>query len=147
MASEIVVSDLPEFDLGLEAMMARVDVASRQFVLRGAEEIKTEAQAQFTGNSSNAWHSDAWPIPTRWTGNLESSIYMDNVKSLGKGVWQSETGPHTVYGRRVELGYHGSGHWPYYTTRAFPYMEPGIKRATPKLDKLFNDTVLAAQEA
>ena len=141
------VEGIPEFDNALEAMSNRVNEAARMFVLRGAEEIKVEAQKQFAGNSTDQWNSTAWPIPTRWTGNLESSIYMDNVKSMGRGVWKSETGPHTVYGRRVELGYHGSGSFPYYTTRAFPYMEPGIKRALPRLEKLFNETVLVAQEA
>jgi hypothetical protein len=142
-----IVSGIPEFDIALDHMKAKINAAARKFVLEGAEKIKVEAQKQFSGNSSNTWNSTAWPIPTRRTGNLESSIYMDSAKEISSGVWESTTGPHIVYARRIELGFHGSGQWPYFTTRPFPYMQPGIERAIPKLDYLFTQTVLAAQEA
>ena len=142
-----IVSGIPEFDGSIDQMIIRVNMAARRFVLKGAEEIKVQAQKQFSGNSTDAWHSTAWPLPTRRTGNLESSIYMDSAKEISPGVWESTTGPHIVYGRRIELGFHGSGQWPYFTTRPFPFMQPGIERAIPKLDSLFTETVLAAQEA
>ena len=142
-----IVSGIPEFDGSIDQMIIRVNMAARRFVLEGAEEIKVQAQKQFSGNSTDAWHSTAWPLPTRRTGNLESSIYMDSAKEISPGVWESTTGPHIVYGRRIELGFHGSGQWPYFTTRPFPFMQPGIERAIPKLDSLFTETVLAAQEA
>jgi len=141
-----IVTGIPEFDAALDSMIIRVNMAARRFVLEGAEEIKVQAQKQFSGNSTDAWHSTAWPLPTRRTGNLESSIYMDSAKEISPGVWKSTTGPHIVYGRRIELGFHGSGQWPYFTTRPFPFMQPGIERAIPKLDSLFTETVLAAQE-
>ena len=141
-----IVTGILEFDTALDSMIVRVDNAARSFVLEGAEVIKREAQKQFSGNSTDAWHSTAWPLPTRRTGNLESSIYMDSAKEISPGVWKSTTGPHIVYGRRIELGFHGSGQWPYFTTRPFPFMQPGIERAIPKLDSLFTETVLAAQE-
>ena len=142
-----IVTGIPEFDGSIDQMIIRVNMAARRFVLEGAEEIKVQAQKQFSGNSTDAWHSTAWPLPTRRTGNLESSIYMDSAKEISPGVWESTTGPHIVYGRRIELGFHGSGQWPYFTTRPFPFMQPGIERAIPKLDSLFTETVLAAQEA
>ena len=142
-----IVSGITEFDGSIDQMIIRVNMAARRFVLEGAEEIKVQAQKQFSGNSTDAWHSTAWPLPTRRTGNLESSIYMDSAKEISPGVWESTTGPHIVYGRRIELGFHGSGQWPYFTTRPFPFMQPGIERAIPKLDSLFTETVLAAQEA
>ena len=142
-----IVSGIPDFDGSIDQMIIRVNMAARRFVLEGAEEIKVQAQKQFSGNSTDAWHSTAWPLPTRRTGNLESSIYMDSAKEISPGVWESTTGPHIVYGRRIELGFHGSGQWPYFTTRPFPFMQPGIERAIPKLDSLFTETVLAAQEA
>ena len=141
-----IVTGIPEFDAALDSMIIRVNMAARRFVLEGAEEIKVQAQKQFSGNSTDAWHSTAWPLPTRRTGNLESSIYMDSAEEISPGVWKSTTGPHIVYGRRIELGFHGSGQWPYFTTRPFPFMQPGIERAIPKLDSLFTETVLAAQE-
>ena len=146
-----IVTGIPEFDAAIKLMEARVDEAARKFVLEGAERIKREAKNIFiTGSDASItekWRSDAWPLPTRRTGNLMNSIYSDGARKTGVGRWQSQTGPHIVYGRRIELGFHGSGRWPYYTTRPFPYMQPGIEKSIPQLDILFNSLVTAAQEA
>ena len=146
-----IVTGIAEFDLAIKAMEARVDEAARKFVLEGAERIKREAKKIFiTGSDASItskWHSDAWPLPTRRTGNLMNSIYSDGARKIGTGKWESQTGPHIVYGRRIELGFHGSGRWPYYTTRPFPYMQPGIENSIPQLEILFNSLVIAAQEA
>lgn len=142
---------IPEFESAMNQMIVRVDNAARSFVLKGGEVIKREAKNTFlTGSDASItekWHSDAWPLPTRRTGNLMNSIYTENVRKLSSGVWQSQTGPHIIYGRRIELGFHGSGQWPYYTTRPFPYMKPGIEKSIPVLDVLFNSLLIAAQEA
>ena len=145
------VEGIPEFESAMNQMIVRVDNASRSFVLKGGEVIKREAKNTFiTGADAKItekWHSDAWPLPTRRTGHLMNSIYTENVRKLSSGVWQSQTGPHIIYGRRIELGFHGSGKWPYYTTRSFPYMKPGVEKSIPVLDVLFNSLVIAAQEA
>jgi len=146
-----IVTGIPEFDKSIDSMIVRVDEAARKFVLKGGEVIKREAKNTFiTGADAKiteSWHSDAWPLPTRRTGNLMNSIYSDGARKLGIGKWESQTGPHIVYGRRIELGFNGSGRWPYYTTRPFPYMQPGIDNSIPQLDILFNSLVIAAQEA
>ena len=146
-----IVTGIPNFEESLEAMKISVDEAARKFVLQGAEVIKREAKKMFiTGADAKiteSWRSDAWPLPTRRTGNLMASIYSDGAKKTGEGKWESQTGPHIVYGRRIELGFHGSGRWPYYTTRPFPFMQPGIDNSIPQLDILFNSLVTAAQEA
>ena len=146
-----IVTGIPEFDTALDSMIVRVDNAARSFVLEGAELIKREAKNIFrTGADAkgiDSWHSTAWPVPTRRTGNLMASIYSDGARRIGSGKWESQTGPHIVYGRRIELGFHGNGHWPYYTTRPFPFMQPGINNSIARLDSLFNSLVTAAQEA
>ena len=146
-----IVTGILEFDTALDSMIVRVDNAARSFVLEGAEVIKREAKNIFrTGADAkgiDSWHSTAWPVPTRRTGNLMASIYSDGARKTGVGRWESQTGPHIVYGRRIELGFHGSGRWPYYTTRPFPFMQPGINNSIPRLDSLFNSLVTAAQEA
>ena len=146
-----IVDGIPEFESAMNKMIIAVDNAARSFVLKGGEVIKREAKNTFlTGSDASItekWHSDAWPLPTRRTGNLMNSIYTENVRKLSSGVWQSQTGPHIIYGRRIELGFHGSGQWPYYTTRPFPYMKPGIEKSIPVLDVLFNSLLTAAQEA
>ena len=142
---------IPEYIAAMNAMNRRVDEASRKFVLEGAERIKREAKNIFiTGADAKIterWRSDAWPLPTLRTGNLMNSIYSDGARKTGVGRWESQTGPHIVYGRRIELGFHGNGRWPYYTTRPFPYMQPGVRNSIPQLDILFNSLVIAAQEA
>ena len=146
-----IVTGILEFDTALDSMIVRVDNAARSFVLEGAEVIKREAKNIFrTGADAkgiDSWHSTAWPVPTRRTGNLMASIYSDGARRIGPGKWESQTGPHIVYGRRIELGFHGNGRWPYYTTRPFPFMQPGIDNSIPRLDSLFNSLVTAAQEA
>jgi len=143
-----VVDGVPEFDKGMQAMHARINKAAREFVAQGGSEIAAQAKASINGNSTNKWHSTAWPVPTSRTNALRSSIELDNVKMISFGVWQSETGPRNlVYARRVELGFHGSGRWPYYTTRAFPYLQPGLQKALPRINQLFKELVIAAQEA
>ena len=142
---------IPEYIAAMNAMNRRVDEASRKFVLEGAERIKREAKNIFiTGADASItekWRSDAWPLPTRRTGNLMNSIYSDGARKTGVGRWESQTGPHIVYGRRIELGFHGNGRWPYYTTRPFPFMQPGIDNSIPQLDILYRSLVTAAQEA
>ena len=107
-----IVTGIPEFDTAIDSMIVRVDEAARSFVLEGAEVIKREAKNIFrTGADAkgiDSWHSDAWPLPTRRTGNLMNSIYSDGARKTGVGRWESQTGPHIVYGRRIELGFHGS---------------------------------------
>ena len=145
------IEGIPEFIAAMNAMNRRVEEATREFVLEGAERIKREAKKMFiTGSDASItekWRSDAWPLPTRRTGNLMASIYSDGARKTGVGRWESQTGPHIVYGRRIELGFHGNGRWPYYTTRPFPFMQPGIDNSIPQLDILFNSLVIAAQEA
>lgn len=141
------VEGIPEFDTALDEMVAKVNEAALEFVKRGAEIIKDEAQKNLDGNSVSTWRSDSWPHATNRSNNLKNSIYMDSARMTGEGMAESTTGPHIIYARRIELGYHGSGQFPYFTTRAFPYFRPGVESARPKLDALFAETVRAAQEA
>lgn len=129
-------------------MESRLNMAMKDFVSQGGSEIAAQAKASMNGNSTDKWHSTAWPVPTNWTNNLRNSIGLDNVQNIEPGMWQSQTGPRNiVYARRVELGYHGSGRWPYYTTRPFPYLQPGMEKALPRINQLFKELITAAQEA
>jgi hypothetical protein len=143
-----VVEGVPEFDGAIAKMNERINQAAKEFVSQGGSEIAARAKESINGNSTDTWHSTAWPVPTSRTNALRTSIELDNVRMLELGVWQSETGPRNlVYARRVELGFHGSGRWPYYTTRPFPYLQPGMQKALPRINQLFKELVIAAQEA
>jgi hypothetical protein len=57
-----------------------------------------------------------------------------------------QTGPRTVYGRRIELGYTGTGKWPYFTTRAFPYMRPGLEDSEGDIRDLWYERIAKYSE-
>jgi len=142
-----VVSGVPEFDKAVGAMAATANERALEFVKQGQQIIAKYAKEVFIGGNAAgpSWRSEAWPVPTRRTGNLMSSIGTTViVHELGPGKYSSESGPTAKYARRVELGFHGSGQWPYFTTRAFPYMKPGLEKAKPELQMLFKKLVLEA---
>jgi hypothetical protein len=147
-----VVKGISDFEKSIEDMNFRVDEGALAFVKQGQQIIAKYAKEMFIGGdealATDTWHSDAWPLPTRRSGALMDSIGTTViVKKLGEGKYTSDSGPTTVYARRIELGFHGSGRWPYYTTRPFPFMKPGIEKAQPNLEILFNKLVVSAQEA
>jgi len=148
MASGIEVSGLGKFDAGIQAQKRKVEAATEKFVRQGGEVIAGNARKQFIGGkeaqATDAWRSDAWPVPTRRTGNLQRSIRVTYVGRQGSS-WVSQTGPTVKYGRRVELGYTGTGHFPYYTTRPFPFLQPGLEQSQDQLQRLYADLVTAAQ--
>jgi hypothetical protein len=148
MASGIEVNGIGKFDAGIQAQKRKVDAATEKFVRQGGEVIAGNARKQFIGGkeaqATDAWRSDAWPVPTRRTGNLQRSIRVTYVGRQGSS-WVSQTGPTVKYGRRVELGYTGTGHFPYYTTRPFPFLQPGLEQSHDQLTRLYADLVTAAQ--
>ena len=96
-----VVRGVPQFDNAISEMNARINKAAKEFVSQGGSEIAARAKESINGSSNDKWHSSAWPIPTSWTNNLRSSIGLDNVKMIGTGVWQSETGPRVAIHARI----------------------------------------------
>ena len=148
MANGIEVNDGVFLD-ALRMDKKAVGDAAQRFVRQGGEVIAGNARKQFIGGkeaqATDSWRSDAWPIPTRRTGQLQNSIRVSKVYKQGS-FWVSETGPTTVYGRRVELGYTGTGHFPYYTTRSFPYMRPGLEDSKDELTRLYASLIGSAQQ-
>lgn len=125
----------------LEEIKLRVDEAMFAFVVKGLEEVNKRAKAVFIGggdsNLVDTWRSDAWPLPTRRSGFLMNSIRSSKPVHIAPGTWGGQTGPRTVYGRRIELGYKGTGKWPYFTTRAFPFLKPGVADAMPAISAMY----------
>lgn len=148
MASGIEVSGIGGFDERISRQKAAVEAAAQRFVRQGGEVIAGNARKQFIGGkaakATDSWRSDAWPTPTRRTGNLQRSIRVVYVGKEG-GSWVSQTGPTVIYGRRVELGYTGTGVFPYYTTRPFPYLQPGLDESHETLKRLYAELVTSAQ--
>jgi hypothetical protein len=146
------VNGIENFDTAIQSMSARVDRGALDFVKQGQQVVAKYAKEMFIGGeeaaATDTWRSDAWPLPTRRSGALQASIGTTViVEKTGPGSYSSSSGPTTVYARRIELGYHGTGRWPHYSTRPFPFMKPGLEKSQPDLDALFNKLVLSAQEA
>lgn len=142
----VIVTGVPEFRDAMLAGVERVQAAAEQFVRRGGNLVASKAKRHFaTGDSTPEWRSSTFPVPSRRSGNLQASIRTTDVVEMSPGVWMSRTGPTTVYGRRIELGYTGVGKWPSFTTRPFPFLRPGLEDAGPELDELFRALVLEAQ--
>ena len=150
MTGSVHIDGISNFAKGMEMLKDRTDAAGFAFVTAGAEIINRRAKAIFIGGSeaeaTDSWRSDAWPIPTRRTGFLQNSIRASTPVHIGPGSWSIVTGPRTVYGRRVELGYTGTGKWPYFTTRPFPYLRPALEDSKGDLADLWERMQLLAQE-
>jgi len=151
MASGIQIDinvNLKKFHNEISDQRSWVEKSTEKFVRQGGEVIAGNARKQFIGGkeaqATETWRSDAWPIPTRRTGALQRSIRVVSVRKEGS-VYVSQTGPTVKYGRRVELGYTGTGHFPYYTTRPFPFLQPGLEQSHDQLTRLYADLVTAAQ--
>lgn len=150
MATAVEISGIDSIQMGLLKMKETASAGAELFVRRGGGMIASDAKRnsfipQSEAAAVDTWRSDAWPIPTQRSGNLARSIRTTVVRRVSEGTWMSQTGPTIVYGRRVELGYTGTGRWPYFTTRAFPYLSPALERTRPKLDILYRDIMLQAQ--
>ncbi len=126
---------VPEFVAALEAMDARVDLASRNTVRDGAQMIQRQAQQNASGR----------PGPRVVTGTLRRSIRVDGPRRVGT-AWEARVGPTVVYSRRVELGFDGTDaigrtyHQPPY-----PYFGPAWRFATTvAIHRIWRDSVAAA---
>jgi len=148
------VDGITELQTAFESWKLRVDDASLAWVTEGGEYVADFAKAEFEGGSSAApWRGPNFPHPTSHSGFLRNSIGTDNVKKFPGGA-SSETGPRTVYGRRIELGYtghplgstHPAGLWPYFTTRKFPFLRPGGEKATPGLGDMWIKKIVETTE-
>jgi HK97 gp10 family phage protein len=143
------VEGIDQLEAAFEDWKERVDVASESIVRKGGAIIADAAKRQFVGGGKSA------PVtkgkPTVRSGNLRNSIQTQNIRRISLGTWSSQTGPTIIYGRRIELGYHGTdslgrnysnpGQPPY------PFLSPGVKEAEPALRDLVVAEMLDAQEA
>lgn len=148
MASSVHVDGLSKFTGSVEELKLKIDAAGLSFVTLGGQLIADAAKGEFAGGDHTyPWQGPNFPRPTSHSGFLRDSIRVDRVYRAESGVWASDTGPTTVYGRRIELGYLGQGHWPYYTTRPFPFLKPGEEKSRPFVAALFEKLIATAQEA
>lgn len=115
------------FEAGINALIAAVDAATKLAVTSGAHLIEANAKQSMNG-----------PGPQVQTGTLRRSISVVDTTSLGAGVWKARVAPTVIYGRRMELGFHGQDSLGRtYNQRAYPFMRPGLQKSIGQLDGVF----------
>lgn len=108
----------------LKALVAAADIAGREIVSKGGLAIQ----------ASTLKHMDGRPGPKVVSGTLRRSVKVLSIERLSFGRWESRTAPTTVYGRRIELGFHGADSLGrIYNQPGYPYVQPGISDAQPVL--------------
>jgi hypothetical protein len=171
MATEIRVDGVKEFGRAIMAMNVRANEAMRKFVVEGGRIVTKNARREFTTVVENAQGvqgvlerglragvgrrivrrgrnlSGAGGPPHIRSGTLARSIQTRDVKQEGFGRWTSNTGPTTVYGRRVELGFRGvdaKGRHFDEPKPFHPYLAPGLKASMTQLEELYQIKVREA---
>lgn len=114
------IEGIPAVQSSLDALVLRVQTAARKTVMDGALLIEASAKRNASGR----------PGPNVITGTLRRSIHPSTSQPIrtGPNRWGVEVAPHTVYGRRIELGFHGADSLGrIYNQPAFPYFTPGVR--------------------
>ncbi len=115
------------FEAGINALIAAAEEGARLGVTAGAHLIEANAKQSMNG-----------PGPQVRTGTLRRSIGIVDVTSLGAGIFQARVAPTVIYGRRMELGFHGTDSLNrHYNQRAYPFLKPGLDKAIPQLESVF----------
>lgn len=126
---KIVWTGVTEFIAALGGVMARVDVAQRQFVADTAHKV----QAATVVNE---------PVVS---GTLRRSVTVDGPNALGAHGWEALVGPTVIYGRRVELGFHGADSLGrVYDQAGHPALEPAVRDIVPDAAAAFRGIIAAA---
>ena len=127
---------VPEFVAALEAMDARVDLASRNTVRDGAQVIQRQARMNATGR----------PGPKVRTGTLRRSITIKYPHRGGGGLYEAQIGPTVIYSRRIELGFDGTDSiGRTYHQPPYPYFRPASQFGTTvAIHTIWRNNVAAA---
>lgn len=139
--------DFGNFDASIDELKARVNAATRDAVALGGHEIEREAKLGFVGDHARGQPHVGGNQPNVVSGSLRRSIKLipESPFSTGVGQWQVSIAPTLIYGRRIELGFHGADSLGrVYDQPGFPFLKPGFDKALPILPRIFRDTWQAA---
>lgn len=134
--------DTSGFQASVDALIDAVNVATRQAVSEGAALIERNAKLQFGPQHPKGTPKTVFDRPQSVTSALKRSIHiLAPPAEVATGVWMARVAPTLIYGRRIELGFHGTdslgrnysnpGQPPY------AYLKPGVERSEPLLVPLF----------
>ncbi len=118
-----------------ERVIARVSAEGRAAVAEAGAEMEKLAKQNASGR----------PGPNVITGTLRRSIRHSPVVPYGIAGWSTDIGPSVVYGRRIELGFHGAdSRGRPYNQGPFPYMAPAHASVVARLPAIYAAHMRAA---
>jgi hypothetical protein len=139
--------DVEDFNTSIDALIKRVDFATREAVAKGGHVIERLAKSNFEGNHSPGEPHVGGRKPNTVSGSLRRSITLipKVPVSQGPGKWMVAVAPTMIYGRRIELGFHGTDsigrfYGPPANPAPYPYFEPAFDAALPILPRIFTDS-------
>lgn len=110
-----------ELDSAIDAIAERAQAATRAAVAEAAHVIERAAKQRA-------------PVDT---GTLRRSIRVVGPKAAGR-AWIAKVGPTAVYGRRVELGFHGTDSLGRsYNQEGRPYLGPAFAATRAEVTRVF----------
>ena len=134
--------DVNNFNASIDELKKRVNSATRDATAIGGHLIEGNAKRGFEGSHAKGQPHVGGNKPNVVSGTLYRSIKLipDSPEPVGLGVWRVTVAPTTVYGRRIELGFHGADSLGRnYNQSGMPFLKPGLDRAIPILPRIFND--------
>ena len=134
--------DISNFNESIDELKRRVDIATRDATALGGHQIEREAKLGFDDNPAQRPDTHG-PRPYSVSGNQVRSIKLIPRVPIntGPGQWTVSIAPTMVYGRRIELGFHGTDSiGRHYNQPGYPFLKPGLDKAIPVLPRIFADT-------
>lgn len=147
MAEDFTFLGLTEFGAALNAWADRASAAARQATVSGGHAIEAKAKRKLTTYSHSAGTPTPSPPgepPAIVSGQLRRSVRVGTPTQVGRGTWESRTGPTAVYGRIQERGGRaGRGS----TLPPRPYLAPSVQEllASGELFRIMRDAWAKAQ--
>lgn len=132
--------DTKAFVRQVDMILEALDTATIKIVTDSANLVAAKAKSEFAGQHPRGTPKTVLDRPQSISGNLKNSIHLVGTPTnIRAGVWSAKVAPTMIYGRRIELGFRGTDSLGRnYNQRAYPYMEPALRKA--------NDLVQAIAE-
>jgi hypothetical protein len=136
--------DAKGFNDSMDALIKRINEATKKAVGIGAILIQANARANFEGSHPRGKPHVGGNKPNVQIpgGKLRESISLipESPVMLGPGKYTISVAPTMIYGRRVELGFTGTDSLGrHFNQPPYPYLQPGVDKALPVIPRIFRD--------